>query len=349
MTAPAALTRPGTRRAEILAAHHLIKDLYTPVPRFFWQELILTGSAAWAAFLLAAALDGPFALTAALVGLATLLWYRAGVIIHELTHQRRDEIPGFHTAWNLVVGVPWLLPLVVYEGVHSAHHRRTTYGTADDPEYLPFVGRPWAVAGYLASSCLVGPLWLVRFLVAAPVSWLIPPLRRVLIRSGSSFAVNPWYRRTMSRAERRSLFLWECVILLVWWPPLALTLAGVLPWKWLLCWYATYTAVLFVNRLRILAAHRFVSDGSPTDHLGQFADTIDTPGAWWTELWAPLGLRYHALHHLFPTLPFHNLRAAYNRLVAQLPADSFYHEAAGRGLFHSLRELVRRGRRPGAG
>jgi fatty acid desaturase len=153
----------------------------------------------------------------------------------------------------------------------------------------------------------------------------------------------------MSAAERRRLFAWECVILLAWWPPVALTLAGVLPWRWLLGWYATYTVVLFVNRLRILASHRFTSDGRPTDHLGQFADSIDTPGGRWAEVWAPLGLRYHALHHLFPTVPFHNLRAAYTRLVAHLPADSFYHEATGGGLLRTLRELVTRKRQPAAG
>src|SRR5438270_514377 len=128
MTAPAAGTPPGARRAEILAAHHLIKDLYTPVPRYFWRELLLTGSAAWATFLLAAILDGPLALTIGLVVLAVPLWYRVGTLIHELTHQRRDEIPGFHFAWNLVGGVPWLLPSVMYEGAHGAHHRRSTYG-----------------------------------------------------------------------------------------------------------------------------------------------------------------------------------------------------------------------------
>jgi hypothetical protein len=40
-----------------------------------------------------------------LVLLAVPLWCRVGLMVHELTHQRRDEIPGFHPAWNLVIGV----------------------------------------------------------------------------------------------------------------------------------------------------------------------------------------------------------------------------------------------------
>ena len=46
-------------------------------------------------------------------------------MVHELTHRRRDEIPGFHLAWNLVIGVAWLLPSVMYEGAHNDHHKRT--------------------------------------------------------------------------------------------------------------------------------------------------------------------------------------------------------------------------------
>jgi fatty acid desaturase len=119
-----------------------------------------------------------------------------------------------------------------------------------------------------------------------------------------------------------------------------LTLTGELHWKWLVCWYAVYTVILLVNRVRMLTAHHFALDGKPVSHLVQFADSVDTPAGWWAELWAPLGMRYHALHHLFPTLPFHSMRPAYDRLTARLPAGSFYHAATGRGLIPSLREIV---------
>jgi fatty acid desaturase len=229
----------------------------------------------------------------------------------------------------------------MYERVHGAHHKKTTYGTATDPEYLPLAGRRGAVLWYLAQSFLIGPILLVRFLVGAPLSWAVPPLRRLLVRSASSYVINIGFVRTMSRAERRRLLRWECAILAAWWPPIVLTLTGELSWRWLVVWYTTYSTVLLMNRLRMLAAHRFASDGRPTDHLGQFADSIDIPSGWWAELWAPLGMRYHALHHLFPTLPFHNLGRAYRLLVA-LPADSFYHRSRGRGLLRAIARLLAR-------
>jgi fatty acid desaturase len=335
MTAPL----PNGSAADIRAAHLLVKDLFAPDARRYWAELVLTGGAAWAAFLAAVAAGSP-AVVACAWGLAVALWYRAAAMVHELTHQRPEAIPGFHLAWNLVVGVAWLLPSVMYEGVHGAHHKKTTYGTAADPEYLPLAGRRGAVLWYLAQSFLIGPIALVRFLVGAPLSWVVPPLRRLLVRSASSYVINIGFVRRMPHAERRRLVRWECVILIAWWPPVALALAGELSWRWLAVWYATYSAVLLVNRVQMLSAHRFVSTGGPTDHMGQFADSVDIPSGWW----APLGMRYHALHHLFPTLPFHSTGTAYRRLVESLPADSFYHRSRGRGLFWAVGRLLSRQR-----
>lgn len=342
MPATPAATQAGP--ADVVAAYRLVRDLFTPSPRAYWLELALTGSAAWAAILAACAAESPVVAGVALA-LAVPLWYRALTMMHELTHQRPEELPGFHLAWNLAVGVAWFLPSILYEGVHAGHHKKTTYGTAEDPEYLPLDGRRGAVFRYLALSFVLFPALALRFLVLAPVSWAMPLLRRLLVRSASSYVINLAYERRMSRAERRRLFLWECVILLVWWPPLALTVAGELPWRWPAVWYAVFTLVALVNRTRMLAAHRFASDGRATDHLGQFADSIDSPAGWWAELWAPLGMRYHALHHLFPTLPFHNMGRAYRRLAANLSDDSFYHRSRGRGLVWALARLLRLRRR----
>jgi fatty acid desaturase len=41
-------------------------------------------------------------------------------------------------------------------------------------------------------------------------------------------------------------------------------------------------------------------------------------------LWAPVGLRYHALHHWIPSLPYHNLGRAHRLLASTLGADEPY-------------------------
>ena len=48
---------------------------------------------------------------------------------------------------------------------------------------------------------------------------------------------------------------------------------------------------------------------------------------WISEVWGPVGTRLHALHHLFPSMPYHLLPEAHRRLKEQLPEDSLYRQA----------------------
>jgi len=77
---------------------------------------------------------------------------------------------------------------------------------------------------------------------------------------------------------------------------------------------------------RTLAAHRYASDGSEMSFGGQVLDSInlDPAASGLYELWAPVGTKYHALHHLFPGMPYHNLGTAHRRLMATIPADDPY-------------------------
>jgi fatty acid desaturase len=116
---------------------------------------------------------------------------------------------------------------------------------------------------------------------------------------------------------------------------------GLLPVRTLGVWYGVVTLVSFLNTLRVLGAHEYQSDGTPLDREGQLSDSIDTPGGPFTELWAPVGLRYHALHHYFPGIPYHNLGAAYRRIVAALPDRALYRDSTSPSLRQSLSALYR--------
>src|SRR3546814_17642845 len=78
-------------------------------------------------------------LAAALV--AVLALYRAGSFIHEITHIRKQALPGFRLGWNILIGVPLLIPSFMYEGIHSLHHNRTKYGTVEDRSEARRVGK----------------------------------------------------------------------------------------------------------------------------------------------------------------------------------------------------------------
>jgi fatty acid desaturase len=100
--------------------------------------------------------------------------------------------------------------------------------------------------------------------------------------------------------------------------------------------------------MRVLGAHDYDTDGAPRDREAQLADSIDTPGGPWTELWAPVGLRYHALHHYFPGIPYHNLGAAYRRIIEFLAdeARAAYCESTSPSLRHSLATLYQKAGEP---
>jgi fatty acid desaturase len=82
--------------------------------------------------------------------------------------------------------------------------------------------------------------------------------------------------------------------------------------------------------------------------LEQLLDSLNYPNwPWVSVLWAPVGLRFHALHHLFPSLPYHNLARAHHRLMAELPADSPYRLTESPGRVASIAQLWRNSRNAG--
>lgn len=323
-------------------ARDLVRDLHQPSARIFWTDLILTATVSWIAFWGALVLHSYAAFFA--LAVASLAAYRGLCFIHELTHIRAKALPGFETAWNLLFGAPLLLPSFVYVGVHQDHHKLSTYGTAQDPEYMPFAKSNLMVIFFVAHSVLIPVFQLLRFVVLSPLGLLVPPLHRWLAIHASALSMNLAYERDINRGVLRSMKIWETLILVLWASLLAAMFTGAVSWRVLGTWYLMTAAVSVINTLRTLGAHDYESEGSPMDRTNQLLDSIDTPGAPWTELWAPVGLRYHALHHYFPGIPYHNLPEAHRRLVATLPQDAPYRQTISSGLLESLGNLYARGR-----
>ena len=141
--------------------------------------------------------------SASVAGLVAILaLYRAGSFIHELTHLKPSAVPGFRLVWNLLVGVPLLVPSFMYEGVHNQHHAKTYYGTADDPEYLPLaLMQPWTLPVFLIAAALAPIGMLIRFGLLAPLSLLSPKLRETVVAKYSGLQINPLFRRRRPEGE----------------------------------------------------------------------------------------------------------------------------------------------------
>ncbi len=337
---------PDIPSATDVLPHSLVADLHAPAPLIFWADLLASAVIGWSAFAFAVVTAPLSALMLAASAIAGFALYRGVCFTHELAHLRRRALPGFETAWNLLFGVPLLLPSFTYLGVHQSHHSLSTYGTKDDPEYLPFAGsRAMIILFGIQSTLLLPVLLLVRFLLLAPVGLVWPRFHRWLEAHASSFSMNPAYRREVSAEMVGKMRRWEAAVLIVWVPAIALIVSGAWPLRALVIWLAVVILISFLNTVRVLGAHEYESDGAPRTRHGQLRDSIDTPGGPWTELWAPVGLRYHALHHYFPGIPYHNLGAAYRRIIETLPGDTVYLESTSPSLRQSLSGLYLKAKR----
>ncbi len=317
----------------------LVKDLHQPRAALYWTDLAVTAAIGWSAFGYAL-LASPFSVRMILaIVVAAFALYRGLCFVHEISHLRRSSLPGFEAIFNLAFGIPLLLPSFVYVGVHSGHHSLATYGTEQDPEYLPFASSHRMTVVFVLHSILLPLAFLIRFLLLAPVALLWPRFHDWLVECASSLSMNPAYRRQNSPALTAKIKSGEAAIVLIWVTVLAMAWRFGLAWRGLAVWYAVSAFISVCNTLRTLGAHRYESSGAPLDRAGQLLDSIDTPGAPWTELWAPVGLRYHALHHYFPGIPYHNLGLAYNRLISTLPKAAAYRETTSPSLPGSLGRL----------
>lgn len=325
-------------------ANAIAGDLTRPKPWIYWSDLAATALVLYLSLFLATTLKSPAA--SLLAGaVAVLALYRAISFIHELTHLRPGAVPGFHLAWNAVIGVPFLTPSLMYEGVHMLHHAKDRYGTQEDPEYRSLARMPARQLAVFLGVALLAPLGVfLRFAVIAPLSLLIPPLRRLSTGRLSAMTINPAFvRRDLERAWTPAWLAQEIACWLWSWGFTALTVARLIPGRVPLTVAAVYAVMAAINQMRTAVAHAWESKGERMSVREQFLDTINVPPpALLPVLWAPVGLRYHALHHLMPRLPYHNLGAAHRRLVATLPADSDYRRVEQAELVPAMARLVRR-------
>jgi len=335
----------------IQQARRLVSDLLAPRPAVFWTDFLasLTVGYAAAAVHLEARFLSPLQLTAWLV--AGIALFRVSLFMHEIVHFRRGEMTAFKVAWNVLAGIPFLMPSFLYEhhlGHHNAHH----YGTPRDGEYLPLgVARLRTLLGYLAEIVLLPVLAVVRFLIGTPVSFLHPRLRQFVLERCSPLVINLRHRREIpADAPRR---LWAAIEIACFLRALGLfTFLFIgqirvgdevvpLTWHRLAKLYGVAVVALGLNHVRTLAAHRYRSDGSRMSFAEQLDDSINVEGRTpLVELLFPVGLRYHALHHLFPSIPYHNLPEAHRRIMRELPEWRAYRDATYPTFLAAIAELV---------
>lgn len=329
-------------------ARRLVKDLWEPNATIYWVDFSLSAVIGWGA--VAAAVVAPLAsiIQFAALFIAMLALYRAVIFIHELAHLRKGTFTGFRRFWNATCGMPLMVPAYTYADVHIDHHKPQHYGTAEDGEYLPFaVDEPWKIIAFVAQAFIVPILLAARYVILMPLTLINPKFRAYIWGRASSLVIDFAYVRPAPKQDQENGWLMEDILTGVYaYAAFGLLYAGILPLEFFAVWYVVTFSIFVLNGLRTLAAHAYRNGGRERMNRQQeFLDSVDIPGnRYISSLWAPVGLRFHATHHLFPGMPYHALETAYFRLKDELPDNRLFLAASRKNLLSAVAQLWRESR-----
>ncbi len=304
-------------------------DFFAVKPARYWFDFLVSMVCAYtsATVFLVASLGSVYQVLA--FPIAVFWLYRLGSLVHEVCHLGQHEMPGFKATWNLLVGVMTFTPSPFFTRHHRDHHSQRLYGTPEDPEYVANVLKSGSLRSSLVYAAVVIAFPVMVFLrfLLVPFSYLHPRLRQWTLERASSLTMNFQYRRKLTSADRRSIAImeWLCFVRAAM-IPISIGV-GLASFSRLPLLYLLGLTTLILNQMRQLADHHFEGDGSRSDVEAHVMDSCNFTGRdLLTSLFFPFSIRYHALHHLFPSLPYHNLRQAHYYLVDVLPSTSRYHE-----------------------
>ena len=333
---------PGAKEFRFQEARKIIAPLAKPNPYVYWFDLLLSAGAGWTAFVFALDSTLPVAIRIVVALASALALYRAAIFIHELSHLKRGTFKTFKTVWNLLVGFPMMLPSFTYKGVHTEHHVKSIYGTHQDGEYWPFIHtKRYQILGFPIISLLLPLYFAVRFILLTPLLPFSRTLRKAIWVWMSSLAIIARYRRGLpeTKKEKVNWIVQEWCAWAYGVTAIVLIVLKVIPAEAILLWYCVTAAAFFLNALRTLSAHCYRNRGdTQMNESEQFLDSVNVPGPL-AALWAPVGLRFHATHHLFMLMPYHRLGEAHRVLMRELPKDTRYRDTLRGSLFGALAGL----------
>lgn len=330
-------------RASIKAAD---RDFHLVKPAIYWRDMAIGATIAYgsAAVFLGSPAFSPWQVIGYLVAVFWL--YRVGSLVHEVCHLGRHECVPFKVAWNLFVGVPTLTPSTFFTGHHRDHHTQRFYSTPQDPEYVINVcprGRIWNLIFYFSFVAIFPLLVFTRFILA-PLTFITPGIRDFCLRRLSAFTFNWKYQKSLNKIDRKPFAALELLCCLRAWCIPSAVFLGIVPWTHMVQLYMLGASVLILNQLRQLADHHFEGNGdklSMSEHITDSCNYVGKDPLTW--LFFPFAIQYHALHHMFPSMPYHNLASAHEHLMDNLDEESPYRGLVQPGWFSVARKMLRKG------
>jgi fatty acid desaturase len=320
----------------------LLADYKDPIAWIYWTDYLVFVALGFSSLICSVLVSNAWLSTVSLL-ISLLSFYRALGFIHETVHQKhRRFMRLFVPVWNIVSGSLFFVMTFYYQ-CHLSHHSRLHYGTPSDPQYANFIERKPPVLFFLVVQSILAPVFFaVRALIIAPLHLLVPSIRPFVLRYLSSFA-RPGYKARYSRTDKRRIARYEIAHLLIWAGIFLAFYLGYIDQQFALHWLFVLFGVFALNSFRILGEHRY--DYGNTDQQRSpeqvFFDSYNyTPLI--SELLYTTGLRYHALHHLVASIPYHNLPKAHRAIVDKLGPGSAYASVSSTSHLKNVCDLLRR-------
>lgn len=318
----------------------LVSHLTKPRPIVYWFDYLASYTLGVVS-LWGAIQTSNLWIKAALFVLGVLSFYRTNGFLHEIVHQRNQKFMKiFAPVWNLCTGSLFFLPSNYYL-CHIQHHQKQHYGTSSDPQYPNFKdGKPHPLLFVLIQTIVTPLFFAIRSLLIAPISFVVPKFRRFTLSHLSAFA-DPGFVSRYSEKELKQILISELMHLCIWGSIALAVSTGLLSMELFYMWLAVVVSVYSLNGFRILGEHKYdfgSSDKSLTKDE-EFFDSYNYTSIF-SEILYTTGLRYHALHHYAPAIPYHNLPKAHRVIMKNVNPSSSYKNANSRSHLINVTRLL---------
>ncbi len=325
-------------------AREIIADLFDHRADLYWADLLVTLTIGYGA---AAFYIHSHTFSLAVVAcyfVAGFALFRAGSFIHEITHLHGGQMTRFTVGWNLLCGIPMLMPSFFYEN-HIDHHNTHRYGTIRDGEYLPLgAGSRWQLVWFWLQVPLLPAVFFFRLQNHHAALVQLPPVPTA-VGSGAHVVVRDQFSPQARRPSNRTRRAWAwpeaacCLSAARWWPG---PCQGSNPGRNAIKIYLLYADDVGLElRVEQRSWHHHRNTGGGRSYLEQLEDSVNITGhPLLTELFFPLGLSGITPGTIcFPHCLTTSRARAYRQLMAQLPADSPYRQTVYPTYWSVLREL----------
>lgn len=315
-------------REDLLKPIRTITLNYKNVKRSrFLGELFLTAIFGWSLFFYGSTFP-LFSLKQILIMIpTTFIIYRGAIFIHELAHFRK-KVEGFETWYNILFGYACNFPSYIYE-THLYHHGMRSFGTSEDPEYKNMnYHSKWRILDPILNSLFLPFFGIVRFGILPLITPFLPRIakEKIYLHASTLVMESKYLRPYKSAKELNMMMKNDLLCSLYKIVPIVLVYLGVLNVSVLIWWSIMIVIASALNMYRAKFNHKYFNEGQTMSDLRHMLDCITIEGSWVSELWAPLGLRFHTLHHVVQDIPYYNLKAAHKKLMLELPEGHPYRE-----------------------